>query len=563
MSSATNPSLLRSSSLRLSVLLMLVIWGVSAGIIVAVVGASERTLLRPLNDEITGQIEFFVEQLQGDEVEIFDWYEEELEAAFINTEDIDEEDLAAFLDVYVDRLESDDEGSDRRQAAIQARLFLLTGQGGLESVDRPLDYYLLLLFEETPEDFHGDLYDSIESRLDDWPSAWHWERMTVAARIDVLVAALSRRAHDEEFCLRLSPTDPADNWKSYGLSSGDFQAVRLEVETLLGVEERLCWVRELPIGGTRVLQYGRYADATLLAVSTNRSWRNIGVLISLSVSILLGSLLGRRIYGRLRTVNALTEQVRRGDLEHRLRLTGSGDDFDQLSANINAMLDKIVTLMSGVRQVSDNIAHDLRTPLTRLRNRIEHLQTIDQPTADDIAPIAEQADEVLATFSSLLRIAQLEQGSQRQSFAPVDLCELLSEVVDLYEPVFADAGIQLLLDLQRERVVTTGDAQLWVQVFNNLLENCLRYAAESISVTVVITATRGHAIVTVHDQGPGVPDHTISRLTERFFRGDEHRNAGGTGLGLALVAAIGRIHGATVDFANDSGLKVTLRIPLA
>ncbi|MEM9688585.1 MAG: HAMP domain-containing sensor histidine kinase [Pseudomonadota bacterium] len=561
MSSATKPSLLRSSSVRLAVLLVLVIWGVSAGIIIAIVAASERALLAPLNDEVIGLTEFLTEQLRSDELDLFEWYGDDIDTMFVDTGDLDADSPTEFLTAYTERLlEQQDERGDP-QRGTQERLWLLEASDTLGDVDRPLELYLGLMREETPDRWHDALSGRVLERADSWPDKWRWDRLDISARLELLLSALQGRTDDEDICLRRLPLDDDLDWRNTGLAAAEFEAVEITVSDVLEEDRRLCWTRTLSLGNGGALQIGRFADSTLVAVSTNRAYRTTGVVVGLLVAIVLGALLGQRIYARVRTINALTDQIRHGDLDHRLRLSGSGGDFDQLSANINAMLDKIVSLMSGVRQVSDNIAHDLRSPLTRLRNRIEHLQTIEQPTTDDIRPIAEQADEVLATFSSLLRIAQLEQGSQRQSFTTFDLGDVLREVVDLYEPVFSDAGIQLLLDLQRDRVVVSGDSHLWTQVFTNLLENSLRYASESTSVTVSLTATRHHAIAVVHDQGPGVPDHALPRLTERFFRGDKHRETGGTGLGLALVAAICRIHEGSVDFVNEGGLKVTLRLP--
>ena len=151
MSSAVRPSVLKSSSLRLAVLLMLVIWIISAGIIIAVVAASERALLRPLNDSVVGEIEIFLEQLESSEFEYFEWYEDELEALFVETDDLDEDDPEAFRERYIERLREDDGGSARRRASVQIRLWLLRAEDTLDDVDRPLEYYTHLMFEEVPE----------------------------------------------------------------------------------------------------------------------------------------------------------------------------------------------------------------------------------------------------------------------------------------------------------------------------------------------------------------------------------------------------------------------------
>ena len=166
MSSATKPSVLRSSSLRLAVLLALVIWVVSAGIIVAVVAASERALLRPLNDAVIEDLEFFVEQLDNSEFELFDWYGDELEDAFVETEDIEGDEPEAFLEEYIERLREAPGGSARRRASIQARLWLLRETNAAGEIDRPVEYYQRLIFEEVPDRWHDWLLGQWHERVD-------------------------------------------------------------------------------------------------------------------------------------------------------------------------------------------------------------------------------------------------------------------------------------------------------------------------------------------------------------------------------------------------------------
>ncbi|MEM9171229.1 MAG: HAMP domain-containing sensor histidine kinase [Pseudomonadota bacterium] len=563
MSSAPEMPLWRSSSVRATLLLTLIIWLFSAALIITTVALSERTLLQPLTAEVDGELEFFSEQLKISEFELFEWYGEELEDLYIDVEEFDgdNDEQFGFLQAYERRIVRRLNGNLRHQRAAQARLWILGLSAEQPSIDRPFQYYAALIFDEVPEQFHETISDALERAEDTWPERWRWSTMTLTQRSDALLRAISVGAVDRQRCLidrNLKRDAGAARFGSIGFTG--FSAIRVTRDLPLGKTQRWCWVRELTIADGPTYLYGIEADNTLSAVNSSRRWRNIGVFGSFVFAIVIGGSLGRRLFARLRSINQLTERVRAGDLEHRLRISGRRDDFDRLSQNINAMLDKISQLMRGVREVSDNIAHDLRSPLTRLRNRIEQLQQNPNPSADDIAPIAEQADEVLKTFSSLLRIAQLDQGAQRQSFDTIDLKEIIREVGDLYEPVFTDADIQLLVDVPPKPALITGDRHLWSQVFINLLENALRYASNSANVLMRLTPGSHQLIVEIRDQGNGVPEHALSRLTDRFFRGERHRESGGTGLGLSLVAAICRIHDARIDFQNDGGLVVTIHI---
>ncbi|MEM1155282.1 MAG: HAMP domain-containing sensor histidine kinase, partial [Pseudomonadota bacterium] len=446
MSSGAKTSFVGSSSVRLAVLLMLVIGLVSAGLVIAVVGAAERTLLAPLSQGVEEDLEFFIWQLQSDELEVFEWYHQELERLFVDTDRIDVDDEQAYVDAYVALLRNTRTASEPSLRAVQMRLWLLGSNTERPLVDRPLAFYQTLMIEESPDDVHEVLFERTQYAADRWPMEWRWPLMSASDRVAALVSAFSNNGKKEEHCLRAVDGSGNSDWQNIGINKGPHVALRLPSQNPLSDRPVLCWTRTLKLETGQTLQFGRIATDTLSAISTLKIWRNIGVVISLVAAVTLGAVLGQSIFARVRNINTLTAKVRQGNLEHRLRLTGTGDDFDQLSANINAMLDKITNLMDGVKQVSDNIAHDLRSPLTRLRNRIEQLQLVDSPTPADIKPIAEQADEVLTTFSSLLRIAQLEQGSQRQSFAKLDLGATLREVIDLYEPVFADAGIHLMFD---------------------------------------------------------------------------------------------------------------------
>lgn len=544
--------LLSSSSLRLSVVLTLVIWLSSAICIVGIVTLSERALLAPIEESVDEIIDMLAERADSDVFELFELYVDILRIEPIATSNLPDDSFEMFIDSYSELT------LERNDDATMGRRWLL-GAGEIPpTLQLPLEFYHQLLLSETPAWLQDNLNRRVNRRLMHSDSMLLWQIMSQSERLAQLLSLLSIDQQREGRCVR-SAQPGTELWTSTGLAGGDgFFAVALPPTGPISGKPAMCWVKEIATMEGPAFQYGRVATETLDIVVMIRHWRNIGLVLSFLVATLAGVLLGQRVYARVRRINALTERIQEGELGYRLRLTGSGDDFDRLSSNINGMLDKIEQLMEGVKQVSDNITHDLRSPLTRLRNRIEQLQFTENPSADDIRLIAEQADDVLATFTSMLRIAQLEQGSLRQQFTHFDFVEMLREVHDLYEPVFADAGIRLVLLHSGEPAKTLGDRSLWTQVAVNLLDNALRYAPDSARVDMALRTLGDGFVFTVKDQGPGVPDHMLGRLTERFFRAQQHRDSSGTGLGLALVAAICKLHGASIELAGDSGLQVTI-----
>jgi signal transduction histidine kinase len=252
-----------------------------------------------------------------------------------------------------------------------------------------------------------------------------------------------------------------------------------------------------------------------------------------------------------------------GDLSRRIPLGGSGDDFDQLAASLNHMLARIEALMAGVRQVSDNIAHDLRTPLTRLRTKLEMLRSElgeDHPVGAAAEETIADAEEMLTTFNALLRIARIESGGRRAAFARVDLAPLMADVAELYEPVAAERGLRLHLD-SAEAAWVIGDRDLLFQALGNLVDNAVKYTPEGGRVELSLRATDQALIIEVADNGPGIPQALRGEVFRRFYRADHSRSTPGSGLGLSLVQAVVQLHGATIDLLDNApGLRVRLRL---
>ena len=291
-------------------------------------------------------------------------------------------------------------------------------------------------------------------------------------------------------------------------------------------------------------------------------------LLTLALGVVGGLFLTRNMLRRVDAVNRTSERIMRGDFSQRVPLSGSRDEFDQLATNLNAMLDQIERLMSGMRQVTDNIAHDLRTPLARLRARLE-LALLEKPDAarygEALRLTIAEADTLLGTFNALLSIAEAEAGARREMLGAVDLEAIARSVAELYEPVADEKGLALVVALDRG-VMVRGDRHLLSQAIANLLDNALKYTPAG-SVSLTVRAEGRQAFVEVCDTGPGVPPDQREAVFDRFFRLEGSRSTPGNGLGLSLVRAVARMHGGSVRIedrepsAVQPGLKVILSLP--
>jgi signal transduction histidine kinase len=274
-----------------------------------------------------------------------------------------------------------------------------------------------------------------------------------------------------------------------------------------------------------------------------------------------GYALSREVNRRLAAISGTAEAIIDGDLSRRVPLRGSDDDLDRLALTFNRMLDRIAALMESLKQVSSDIAHDMRTPLTRLRQRLE--AGLAEPEARDVAleGVLSDLDSILETFAALLRIAQIEGGARRAAFRPCELAVLAQTVTDAFAPSAEDQHQSLSLIVEAPAVVD-GDAELLTQMLVNLVENALRHAGPNARITVKVARPGRAAVLSVADDGPGVPEAERERLFDRFYRLERSRSTPGSGLGLALVAAVAKLHGAEVTLApGQPGLEVRVSFP--
>ena len=344
------------------------------------------------------------------------------------------------------------------------------------------------------------------------------------------------------------------------------------LESPEGAEHRaLVRVVQLP-GGFRLL-VGRDLEERerLFGIVVNAGQWSLALVIVLG--LLGGFFLSRRILSRIDAMTGTAQTIMAGDLSGRLPVAGTGDELDRLADNVNAMLERIEALMRGLKEVSDNIAHDLKTPLTRLRNRCE--QALRSATGEASyraaldATIAE-SDDLIRTFDALLMIARAESGQARENMTEFDASEIARDVGELYEPVADEKGIALKIDAPAAAPVR-GNRELVSQALANLIDNAIKYAGPSGKVNgvpaeiVVKAGNDGERItLSVADRGPGIPDADRGRVVERFVRLEQSRSEPGSGLGLSLASAVARLHGGELKLEdNHPGLRTTIALPRA
>jgi signal transduction histidine kinase len=286
------------------------------------------------------------------------------------------------------------------------------------------------------------------------------------------------------------------------------------------------------------------------------------LLTTLVLAVCGGAVMSAGLLRRVETVSRTSRAIVDGNLAQRIPVRGVDDEFDHLALSLNAMLGRIQALMEGLKQVSSDIAHDLRTPLTRLRQRLEVARSKAQ-TANELRAALdgsiEHVDAILDTFGALLRIAQIESGTRKAGFARVDLSELLSAMVEIYAPVAEGKG-QSIAGAIAPGLAVLGDRDLLTQMFANLVENAIRHSPPGAAIAVSAAAQGGVTEALVCDTGPGIPEQSRSKVFLRFFRLDESRTTAGSGLGLSLVAAVATLHGIEIALGdNHPGLRVALR----
>lgn len=325
----------------------------------------------------------------------------------------------------------------------------------------------------------------------------------------------------------------------------------------------------LPAVGTRLASGGRLLiaqdtgaaedlhEVALIAAA-------IVLALTASLAVLLGLSLGWQWLKRIDAINRTAAQIAAGDLTQRVKTTDRGDEFDLLAGHLNTMLERIEHAVAGMREVSDNVAHDLRKPLSRLKTRAEVVLNKPRDTAayrEALAQTVSDADELMRTFDALLSIARLEAGSEMTGRETIDLAELVRDVAGLYADEAEDMARPFQLELA-DGILVSGSRALLAQALANLLDNAFKYSAPEVALEVLLERDDSNARITVRDHGKGIPPSDHVRMIERFARGDTARSQSGSGLGLALVQAVMHAHGGKLELSDTPGGGLTARLML-
>jgi signal transduction histidine kinase len=320
-----------------------------------------------------------------------------------------------------------------------------------------------------------------------------------------------------------------------------------------------------------VTMLGRYnllvgRDNRLFAPLEKRFWYGLaGAIAVLSIAgILIGVITRRALMSRVDSIRQTISAIIHGDLKHRLPTHLKDDELNTLSRTINGMLEQIELLVHGVRNVSNSIAHDLRTPLAELRSRLEELALIRPPAADTFQEIdgaVADVDRVIRIFDALLRLAEIDAGMRRSGFVPLDVADLAATAVEFYAPAAELKNIALTFHSDGPLPVS-GDPVLLAQALSNLIDNALKFAPANGAIDVAVRRrSDGAGEIAVCDDGPGIADAEKAKVMERFYRGDASRGTPGVGLGLSLVQAVAKLHGYALELTDrDPGLRIVLSL---
>ncbi len=288
-----------------------------------------------------------------------------------------------------------------------------------------------------------------------------------------------------------------------------------------------------------------------------------GSVAAIALALAGGAVMSGRLLRKIESVSATSRTIIQGDLSQRVPVKHAGDEFDRLALSINGMLDRIETLMGDLRQVTTDIAHDLRTPLTRLGQKLEYAarSNADEATIRQTLNAARrELEEILTMFAALLRIAEVESGARKAAFARVDVGQIVDAVVEVYRSAAEEKGQQLEYAIDAD-VLTTGDRELLTQLLANLVENAIRHCPEGSRIQVQARRVAEAVELSVSDNGPGIPEPMRAKVLQRFVRLENSRTSPGYGLGLSLAAAIANLHDAPLSIADNSpGLRVSFRL---
>jgi signal transduction histidine kinase len=356
-----------------------------------------------------------------------------------------------------------------------------------------------------------------------------------------------------------SPDIPDSSWVDFPINKG--KGVKQVRHTARAFHVNLAGGYELLVGRD-VEEQRAFRDVILNALY----W---GLGLALVLGLGGGFLMSRNFLRRVDAITDASRTIMAGDLSQRMPVAGSGDELDRLAGSLNEMLGQIERLMAGMKEVSSNVAHDLKTPLTRLRARAEAAlrTTSGAEHRSALQQTISESDKLLQTFNALLSIARAESGQAREGLNQIDAADVLRDVAELYEPLLEDSGGSLKIGALPALHVQA-DRQLLAQAFSNIIDNAMKYGTaeggDTVNISLSAHVENDHAVIGIADAGQGIAPEDRERVLGRFVRLDESRSKPGNGLGLSLAASVMKLHSGTLQLADAKpGLKVVLKLPLS
>jgi signal transduction histidine kinase len=349
-----------------------------------------------------------------------------------------------------------------------------------------------------------------------------------------------------------------------GWRESKFSARDIHDNEIGGGDDHELWGKGTILADGSFLFAGEDAYSVIVAQNAILDSFAWSMAIALFLAVAAGMFASQRFLGRIDAINNTSSAIMDGRLKERIPIKGASDEMDRLSANLNKLFDSNQKLLESLKHVTTNIAHDLRSPLSRLRQGLESARISGGSKKAYEAAVdtgIEEADRLLATFSGLLRIAQIESGSRKAGFRSLDLSDIVERVAGAYKAVAEDQCKRLHAAIEPE-VKITGDRDLLVQMFANLVENAISHTPHRTDIVLKLTSDKAGITAEVADSGSGIPADERDRVFERLYRLDSSRSTPGSGLGLSLVAAVGALHGIEITLAdNHPGLRVILKFP--
>ena len=552
---------LRSSTLRTAVLAALVVWAPGA----VLVSLQHRDWTRHVLGQAEREIDLHFEELFEEALYGDIWRLEEELGEPLDIEEIEDETEREFLARYVAIVRG--ERSDHPGIALRLAVLGEVDDGSLARA--PLEALVELMEEEVPEEFHELLDELFEPHFEARDEEDDEDPEVDAA---MLVAALeegSEWLEESGACARLEDAAGRQQFASFEDVLETREIDRFTIVHVDGARplegrtaglEPWCLVDERSLADGALLLGGPRVDEQVASIQRSAFRRNLVLALGLPLALVAGWLQSRPIHRFLAALTSAARRHDRGEVGARLEISPEGRDLALAADTVNRMLAQLDQTVRDLSRVSDSIAHDLRTPLSRLQGQLDLLKRSSGPSGELIEAVQEEADGLLETFNALLRIAQVESGVRKQGFREIDLAEIVHDVADLYGPVFADKGVAFTTAIPRKRVDYLGDRDLWLQALSNLVENALKYTPEAGEVRLDLDAGGVRPRIRLADSGPGIPESERDNVFRRFYRLDRHRGERGSGLGLSLVGAVCDLHGAQIHLSGDRGLVVDVAL---